>query len=192
MKEANRFLTTLFVALLIASSLPGCATGPILADGRLQFPQYNFSVESPSREWMTTESKVPGEFVAWLNTVTKSRLGIQAHRVLPDGSLHTVVEAFKEVMTKGITGDLERKFPGAEARRGATTFTIEEEKEINFGGRMFYRVILNYGDGPAKFFFYFFKGKEFIFSLSLTAVLEYYEKDLAVLEQMARGVSVLM
>lgn len=195
MKEANRFLTTLFVALLAASSLPGCATGPILVDGRLQFPEYKFSVDSPSTEWRMIELKPPGAVVAWMNTVTKSRIGITASKTHPDVSVRTVVEAFKAGTTKGIPDDLARKFPGSEG----FTVTIEEEKEINFDGKMFHRVILNYGGVPVKgisvsgkMIFYFFKGEEFIFSLSLSAVLGYYDKDLVVLEQMARGLRVPM
>ncbi len=34
MKETRRYLITLFVALLVVSSLSGCATGPILVDRR--------------------------------------------------------------------------------------------------------------------------------------------------------------
>ena len=200
MKESNRFLTTLFVALLAASSLPGCATGPILVDGRLQFPEYKFSVDSPSTEWRMIESKPPGAVVAWINTVTKSRIVITASKAHPDVSLRTVVEAFKAGMTsKGIPDDLARKFPGSEGFRGTFTVTIEEEKEINLDGKMFHRVILNYGVVPVKgisvsgkMIFYFFKGEEFIFSLFFNAVLGYYDKDLVVLEQMVRGLRVPM
>lgn len=199
MKETNRFITTLFVALLVANSLPGCATGPILVDGRLQFPEYNFSMDSPPTEWMIIELKPPGAVIAWRNSVTKSQIGITASKTHPAISVRTVVESFKAAMTKGIPDDLARKFPGPEDLRGTVTVTIVEDKEINFEGKMFHRVILNYGGTPVKgislsgkMIFYFFKVEEFIFSLSLTAVLGYYEKDLVVLEQMARGLRVPM
>lgn len=207
MKETNRFVTTLFLALLVANSLPGCATGPILVDGQLQFPEYKFSVDSPPREWMIIEPpKGPGAVMAWRNSVTNSVIGITAGEAYPGISLRKVVESFKAAMTKGPPDDLARKFPGAGNLRGSvtvTTVTIEEDKEINFEGNMFHHVILTVGltpvTGPlkgislsSKMIIYFFRVQEFIHRLHLNADLTYYEKDVVVLDQMARSLRILM
>lgn len=64
---------------------------------------------------------------------------------------------------------------------------------------MSFPVILNYGGTPVKgislsgkMSFYFFKVEDFIFSVGLVAVVGYYERDLVVLEQMTRGLKILM
>jgi hypothetical protein len=175
MKRAGRSFAVLWVAVWIGS-LAGCATQAPSPDGRLQFPQYQFSVARPPAEWAPVDSKIPGEFAAWTTSVSKSRLGIQAHRPVGDGSLRAVVEAFKASMTR------------TPAPRGVLTFTLKEEKEINLGGRTFHRVILGNNATPADFVFYFLRGNEFAFSLSLAVFPGDFEKDLAVLEQMARSV----
>jgi hypothetical protein len=178
MRIAHRFFAVLLVAVTLASGLPGCATRPLPPlDGRLQFPQYKFSVNGPPADWAPTDPKIPGEFAAWTNAATRSRIGIQAHKPLPDGSLRSVVEAFKAGMT-----------PGTQDRPGTVAFTVKDEKEINLDGKRFYRVILGNRSTPADFIFYFLRGEEFVFSLSLAVFPGSYEKDLAVLEHMARGV----
>ena len=129
MKETNRFTTTLFVVLLVANSLPGCATGPILVDGRRHFTEYKFSVDSPPREWMVIEPKPPGAVIAWRNSFTKSLIGVTASRVQPGGSLQNEIEAFKARITKEISDNIAKRFPGAENFQGKIALAIEEEKE---------------------------------------------------------------
>jgi hypothetical protein len=176
MKRPGRFLAALVVAVSLGS-LAGCATQARSPDGQLQFPQYKFSVNAPPAGWAPTEPKIPGEFAAWSNAATRSRIGIQAHQLLPDGSLRSVVEAFKAGMT-----------PGTRDRPGTVVFTVKDEKEIDLDGKRLYRVILGNSSTPADFIFYFLRGEEFVFSLSLAVFPGDYEKDLAVLEQMTRGV----
>lgn len=198
MKEANRLLTTLFVALLAASSLPGCAAGPILVDGRLQFPEYKFSVDTPPREWVTIEPKPLGAVIAWRNSVTKSLIGVTASRVKPGVSLQKEIEVFKATITKGIPDSIAKRFPGAENFQGKITVAIEEEKETTFAGKTFQTIILDYGGIPAEgvslsggIIFYVLKTDAFVYTLSLNAVRGYYDKDLPVVEQVAQSFAVL-
>ena len=177
MSQAQRF----FAALLVAVFLGGCATQPppqrLAEDGRLQFSQYKFSVNGPPAGWGPSEPRIPGEFAAWSNAATRSRIGIQAHKLQSDGSLRSVVEKFKAGMT-----------PGTQDRPGTVAFTVKEEKEIDLDGRKFYRVVLGNSSTAADFIFYFLRGEEFVFSLSLAVLPGSYDQDLAVLEHMARGV----
>ena len=63
----------------------------------------------------------------------------------------------------------------------------------------FYRIILNYGGEHvkgvsfnAKRLAYVFKSEGFIYSVSLQAILGYYEKDIKAIVQMMLGFSVKM
>ena len=165
-----------FCAALFLAALLGCAAQPVASDERLQFPTYKFSVAKPPAGWIAVNLQIPGEFAAWSNAETKSRIGIQAHQPLPDGSVRAVVEAFKTSMSKG-----------ADDPPGVVRFTVKEEKEIDLGGKRFHRVILGTGT-PADFIFYFLRGENFVFSLSLAVAPGHYDQDLAILERMARSV----
>ena len=194
MKEANCFVSALFVALLAANTLPGCATGPILVDGRLQFLEYQFSVDSPPTGWRIVEPKSQNHLVAWQNSATKSQIGITAIKVPAGISLQTVAETFKAAMPRAIPEMLASEFPGGKN----VLVTIGEEKDLNFEGHISHRIIFNF-DGllleglsvSGKVIMHFFKTEKFISTLYLIAILGYYENDVAVLEQMVRSFRVV-
>jgi hypothetical protein len=199
MKNRCQFIFNFFVVIALAYSLSACATGPIIADGKLKFPDYKFSVDSLPTEWKLVEPTPPGAIIAWKNNATYSLIGITANKVAPSIRLQTVIESYKVGMTKGIPDAIAKNFSATELSWAKNiSVTIEEEKDIKLGEMVFHRIVINYGGEPvkgvsvnAKRLSYFFKSEGFIYSVSLQAILGYYEKDMTVIEQMMRGFSII-
>jgi len=175
--------------------LQGCATGPTIVDGRLQFPEYKFSMASLPADWRIIEPKPPGAVIGWKNSVTNSLIGITARQVNPAISYEKSFADFKAAVLKGVPEGLAKRFPSSGAEN--ISVTIEEDKDINIEGKIFHCIIFNYGGTPlkgvsisGKIVFYIIEMEGFFYTLSLNAVLGYYEKDIGVFEQIVRSFKV--
>jgi hypothetical protein len=176
-------------SIFLLCILTGCTTGPILAGARVEFPNRKFSVLTPPVDWELTKPENQGEVVAWRNRATKSRIAISADEEAPKA----VAKVAEKLAEKFPIYPVVSQFFRGERYKG-NVIPPTEQKEVDLGGRTFYRVITDLEISPVeglqvkmKVVRYWLLTEKFYYNLSLATLAGYYEKEQHILEQMARS-----
>jgi len=136
----NEVLQKLFlVIIIIPSILSGCASTPTsspkssyaIADNRIEFPEYKYSIMKPPKQYLMVEEPVQDEPLVWLDKATGTFIFVVASkRELPlfyQDIVKTIAEFFCDFF------DPIKPFDSCE---------IVEEKEIQFNKRSFYQAVI--------------------------------------------------
>jgi len=168
MQEVRRNSFT--VSVLFAAFISGCTPTPptagihqdyavpenVIAENRMYFPDYNFSILKPPHDWNMQENLGQNELVIWLNRDAGSIIEIMVSKAARNLSYHNIAVEFNR-----ITCDL------VQQRSPSVSCIIVDEKHVTLNGNQFYRIGILYQEAAheaaVKSLLYLFKTDDYVY-----------------------------
>ena len=197
MNLKTRLGVTVYLPTLFVFSLIGCTTVPVsevsqrpnVEEGQsngetLVFATSKFSITSPPIVWK--RMKVQNTIISWKNRITGSLIYVQA--IAPVNISYT---ALAKKWVGVISSMFEDKHPKA-------SVSLEGQGPASFNGRELYQVVMNYdittfagAREKGKILIYLLETEDFLYLLSLTSAIGFYDEDRPILENLAKRVRYL-
>jgi len=197
MNLKTRLGVTVYLPTLFVFSLIGCTTvpdsevsqRPNVEEGQsngetLVFATSKFSITSPPVIWRTIKERKT--VISWKNRITGSVIYVQA--IAP-------VNISNTALANKLVGAISSMF---EDKHQKASVSLEGQGQASFNGRGFYQVVMNYDittivgvREKGKILIYLLETEDFLYSLSLTSAIGFYDEDRPILENLAKRVRYL-
>lgn len=150
----------------------------------LVFATSKFSITSPPVIWRTIKERKT--VISWKNGITGSVIYVQA--IAP-------VNISYPAMAKKWVSAISSMFEGKHQK---ASVSLEHQGQTSLNGRELYQVVMNYdittyagSREKGKILIYLLETEDFLYPLSLTSALGFYDEDRPILEKLAKSVRYL-